>query len=74
MRIAVISLLVLFLALPCKAQLKEADVSGIKNKYIDLPYASLSESQKLDIYLPENGDGSFPRYPFDSRRRIYGRR
>ena len=60
MRIAVISFLVLFFALPCKAQSKEADVSGIKNKYIDLPYASLSESQKLDIYLPENSVGPFP--------------
>jgi acetyl esterase/lipase len=52
--------LVLLFVQPCIAQLNEADVSGIKNKYIDLPYASLSESQKLDIYLPENSTGPFP--------------
>jgi acetyl esterase/lipase len=60
MRTSVFILLVLFISLTCKAQLKETDVSGIKNKYFDLPYATLSESQKLDIYLPENGDGPFP--------------
>jgi acetyl esterase/lipase len=60
MRIYFFSLLVLFFVIPCRAQLKDADVSSIKNKYIDLPYASLSESQKLDIYLPQNGTGPFP--------------
>ena len=59
MRTYFLSLLVLFFVLPCSAQLKEADVSGIKTKYIDLPYATLSESQKLDIYLPD-GKGPFP--------------
>jgi acetyl esterase/lipase len=29
------------------------DVSYIKNKYLDIPYATLSEAQKLDIYLPD---------------------
>ncbi|QNU18013.1 alpha/beta hydrolase [Geobacillus zalihae] len=28
--------------------------------YFDIPYASLSESQKLDIYLPEKGEKPFP--------------
>lgn len=42
------------------AQMKEADVSGIKNKYLDIPYASVSEAQKLDIYLPDEGEGPFP--------------
>jgi acetyl esterase/lipase len=27
---------------------------------LDLPYAVLSDSQKLDLYLPETGDGPFP--------------
>ncbi|MDR1970918.1 MAG: alpha/beta hydrolase [Treponema sp.] len=36
------------------------DTSAIKRKYTDLPYASVSEAQKLDIYLPENGEGPFP--------------
>jgi acetyl esterase/lipase len=37
-----------------------ADVSQFSRKWLDLPYASLSQSQKLDIYLPEEGDGPFP--------------
>ncbi len=37
-----------------------ADVSHIRRKWLDLPYASLSPTQKLDIYLPEEGDGPFP--------------
>lgn len=37
-----------------------ADVSPIKRKWLDLPYAGLSPSQKLDIYLPDDGDGPFP--------------
>jgi len=37
-----------------------ADVSHIHRKWLDLPYASISPSQKLDIYLPESGNGSFP--------------
>jgi len=37
-----------------------ADVSHICRKWLDIPYASLSPSQNLDIYLPDNGDGPFP--------------
>jgi acetyl esterase/lipase len=37
-----------------------ADVSHIVRKWLDLPYASLSPSQKLDVYLPDEGDGPFP--------------
>jgi len=37
-----------------------ADVSHIRCKWLDLPYASLSLTQKLDIYLPDEGDGPFP--------------
>ena len=51
---------VLLFVLPCSAQIKEADISCIKNKHLDLPYATLSESQKLDIYLPENSIGPYP--------------
>lgn len=36
------------------------DVSGIHRKHLDLPYADISERQKLDIYLPDEGDGPFP--------------
>jgi acetyl esterase/lipase len=37
-----------------------ADTSWIKRKSIDVPYADLSPSQKLDIYLPQEGGGPFP--------------
>jgi acetyl esterase/lipase len=36
------------------------DVSGIARKYLDIPYAAGSASQRLDIYLPPAGDGPFP--------------
>jgi len=32
----------------------------IKRKYLNVTYAFASEAQKLDIYLPETGDGPFP--------------
>lgn len=37
-----------------------ADVSVVKRKSLDLQYAHLSPAQKLDIYLPEVGQGPFP--------------
>ena len=37
-----------------------ANTNHIKRKFLDVPYASLSPAQKLDIYVPETGDGSFP--------------
>lgn len=40
------------------------DVSGVKRKWLDVPYAAQSPSQVLDIYLPERGDGPFPTYIF----------
>ena len=40
------------------------DVSTVKRKWLDLPYAASSPAQVLDIYLPENGDGPFPTYIF----------
>jgi len=41
-------------------QIPNADVSHIRRKWLDLPYASLSPTQKLDIYLPNKGNGPFP--------------
>src|SRR5512136_2891958 len=40
--------------------LPPADVSHIPRKWLDLPYAALSPSQKLDIYLPDEGNGPYP--------------
>jgi len=41
-------------------EIPPADVSHILRKWLDIPYASLSPSQKLDIYLPDEGNGPFP--------------
>ena len=40
------------------------DISGVTRKWLDVPYASDSPSQVLDIYLPEEGEGPFPTYIF----------
>jgi acetyl esterase/lipase len=37
-----------------------ADVSHFLRKWLDLPYANSSPAQKLDIYLPDEGEGPFP--------------
>jgi len=34
--------------------------SSIKQKWLDVPYANLSPSEKRDIYLPNEGAGPFP--------------
>jgi len=39
---------------------KLADISAIENKHLDIPYASRSKSQTLDIYLPDKTEGKFP--------------
>jgi acetyl esterase/lipase len=41
-------------------RIPQADVSHIRRKWLDLPYASLSPAQKLDVYFPGEGDGPFP--------------
>ncbi len=38
----------------------QANTDNIKRKYLDIPYANLSRAQKLDIYLPDKGEGPFP--------------
>lgn len=40
--------------------LEMIDTSYIKRSFLDVKYATNSETQKLDIYLPEQGDGPFP--------------
>jgi acetyl esterase/lipase len=37
-----------------------ADTTHIKRKFIDVAYALVSPAQKLDIYLPDEGDSPFP--------------
>lgn len=36
------------------------DPTQFKRVWLDVPYATVSPSQKLDIYLPDEGDGPFP--------------
>ena len=36
------------------------DTSFVKCKYLDIPYAEGSGRRKLDIYLPNEGEGPFP--------------
>ena len=36
------------------------DTSDIETQFVDVAYASTSETQTLDIYLPNDGDGPFP--------------
>lgn len=38
----------------------DADSSFINNKIYDIPYASVSSAQKLDLYYPNDGEGPFP--------------
>ncbi|NPV90766.1 MAG: alpha/beta hydrolase [Firmicutes bacterium] len=41
---------------------KPSDIytSQVKQKWLDVPYADRSEAEKLDIYLPSQGQGPFP--------------
>ena len=41
-------------------QMKMADISWVKRKFLDVPYGNLSKMQVFDLYLPDEGDGPFP--------------
>ncbi len=45
---------------PLEGSLPLADISQIRRKWLDLAYANLSAAQKLDLYLPDTGEGPFP--------------
>jgi len=45
---------------PVPFVIPEANTAHIRRKRFDLPYASISPAQKLDIYWPAEGDGPFP--------------
>lgn len=45
---------------PAGFQVKMADISWVKRKFLDIPYAGQSPAQRLDLYLPEEGEGPFP--------------
>ncbi|MEO5891320.1 MAG: alpha/beta hydrolase [Ferruginibacter sp.] len=42
------------------AQPRPAEVANIERKWQDTAYANVSPAEKLDIYLPDEGDGPFP--------------
>jgi len=39
--------------------IQKVNVDYYKRRFLDIPYANVSPTQKLDIYLPE-GEGPFP--------------
>lgn len=46
--------------LPGVKSIPMGEVPDVSRKWLDLAYAGLSPSHKLDIYLPETGEGPFP--------------
>lgn len=47
-------------SLPSFTQGAGVNTEDINRKWLDIAYANESKSQKLDVYLPEEGDGPFP--------------
>lgn len=45
---------------PAGFEVKMADISWVKRKELDIPYANQSPAQRLDLYYPHEGDGPFP--------------
>jgi acetyl esterase/lipase len=43
-----------------RGRIPEAETGHIGRKKLDVPYASISPAQQLDIYWPDEGDGPFP--------------
>lgn len=39
---------------------RKANTEHVKRKWLDMAYATTSQAQKLDVYLPGEGDGPFP--------------
>jgi len=50
----------IFFALLCYAQPPSVNTDGIKRKWLNISYATISPAQKLNIYLPQKGNGPFP--------------
>jgi acetyl esterase/lipase len=41
-------------------RIPRADVSHIRRKWLDIAYANTSQAQKLDLFVPDKGEGPFP--------------
>jgi acetyl esterase/lipase len=39
---------------------RKANTDNVKRKWLDVAYATVSPAQKLDVYLPDEGEGPFP--------------
>ena len=50
----------IFFVLVSFAQPPAANTVHIKRKWLNISYATISPAQKLDIYLPDKGEGAFP--------------
>jgi acetyl esterase/lipase len=59
-RQTLIVILVILSVISIQAQPGKPNTDHIKNKWLDVAYATASQAQKLDIYLPEEGSGPFP--------------
>jgi acetyl esterase/lipase len=57
--IALIFFTVIFITV-ASAQSRKANTDNIKRKWLDVAYATISQAQKLDIYIPDEGEGPFP--------------
>lgn len=57
--IALIPFFVIFSAFT-SAQGSKANIDNIKRKWLDVAYGTKSSAQKLDIYIPVEGEGPFP--------------
>lgn len=52
-------------AKPGEFAMQVMDVSGVKRKFLDIPYVpGAGKNQMLDIYLPDEGEGPFPTIVF----------
>ncbi len=54
------SLLLFGIFLPISVMAQNPNTDAIERKWLDVPYAKASRAQKLDIYLPIDGNGPFP--------------
>jgi len=58
-----VALIILSLIIPVSALpqgQRKANTDNIKRKWLDVAYAIKSPAQKLDVYLPDEGEGPFP--------------
>ena len=55
-----ITVLLFSILLSVSIAAQNPNTDAIKRKWLDVPYAKASRAQKLDIYLPDDGNGPFP--------------